>query len=457
MIVSPKPQPRPNVVVIFTNDLDWDEVASLASRSEWARGGIKETGNKKVLTPNIDKLRGRKSFVHPVSRGFDGLHVRQVAQRRRRQTRFSGAPADCRQIRANMGRKIPNFLPTKRASARPMPTPRDIWHEAQGFDFVSSIYMGNGADMGLPSPLTVTEHNMEWFTAGSLKFLDEQKQGAKPFFLYLAPNVPHGSNSDLLKADPRATPAGLVNWHLGLQPPREDVLKRKRQAGVPDNLSWTAWLDDSVGAVMKKIDDMGIADNTIVMFTSDHQTRGKWEAYEGALVPLMVRWPGKIKPGINETLLSSVDIVPTILELTGSPLPDSKTAILDGRSFAPVLAGGTISAKPTLIEMGYARGIVSGDWKYIATRLPEKVKTEAKIRNETPSLVGTFTDNTEAVPLQWFPSFGAIDELFDLKNDPAQAAKLAEMRVLLKDALAPLPHVFGEFKTNPTLADNASF
>ncbi len=54
--LQPKTQPRPNVVVIFTDDLDWDEGASLASMSERARGGIKVEGNKKVLIPTIDNL-----------------------------------------------------------------------------------------------------------------------------------------------------------------------------------------------------------------------------------------------------------------------------------------------------------------------------------------------------------------------------------------------------------------
>ena len=507
----------PNVVVVFTDDLDWDEVNALQPLSERARAGMPLEGNKKVLTPNIDKLidqsllftqfrvastvctpsryallTGQMASRAPsLQRNFpvtqtpsvqfntdiepNQWHIGRGLESAGYGTGFvgkwhnaGGAKADfvvrppIADRQGEYGSQDPMLPANKTRVEAAYANAEKYMSEQQGFDFVSSVYMGNAADIGLPTPLIEAEHNMEWFTAGAVKFLDEQKSAKKPFFLFLAPNVPHGSSGKFLRADPRATPNGLVNWHLASQPSRADVLKRTRRAGVPDNLAWTAWLDDGVGALMKKLDDMGAADDTIVMFTSDHQTRGKWEAYEGAHVPLMVRWPTVVKPGQNETLLSSVDIAPTLLELAKAPLP--KDVVLDGRSFAPLLRGETMPAKPMLIEMGYARAIVSGSWKYIASRLPAKVKDAAKRRGQIPSLVGTFTSNPEMVPTHWFPTFGASDELFDLSadpaeqtnlaNDPAHAAKLAEMRAKLSEALQPLPHVFAEFKTEPTREGN---
>ena len=95
-----------------------------------------------------------------------------------------------------------------------------IMHEEQGFDFVSSVYLGNACELGLPKVLSNCEHNMDWFTAGVLKFLEAQQSSGKPFFLYYAPNVPHGGSRRFLENDPRATPEGLVDWHLGSQPAR---------------------------------------------------------------------------------------------------------------------------------------------------------------------------------------------------------------------------------------------
>ena len=131
---------------------------------------------------------------------------------------------------------------------------------------------------------------------------------------------------------------------------------------------------------------------------------------------------------------------------------------MDGRSFAAALTGGSVTERPVLVEMGYGRAIISGGWKYIAVRFPEAVTAKAAKLGKRPTLIGDFNPEMQRNPSHW-PSFGEADQLFDLRadpmeqknlaTDPAHAAKLAEMRALLKATLAPLPHVFGEFKTTP--------
>jgi len=333
-------------------------------------------------------------------------------------------------------------------------------HDDIGWDYASSIYMANANALGLPKPLWEHESNMEWFTAGVLKFLDQQKGSAKPFFLYFAPNIPHGGGGEkFARADPRATPEGLVDWHLGVQPPRADVLRRVKEAGTKKGMEWTTWLDDGIGVILKKLGDLGLAENTIVLFSSDQQSRGKWSCYEGARVPLVVRWPGKLKPGSrNDTLLSSIGVAPTLLELAGAQLPTASEAAVDGRSFAAALTGGSVTERPALVEMGYGRAIISGGWKYIAVRFPEAVTAKAAKLGKRPTLIGDFHPEAQRNPSAW-PSFGEADQLFDLRADPmeqknlaaepAHAAKLVEMKTRLRDALAPLPHVYGEFKTAP--------
>ena len=78
-----------------------------------------------------------------------------------------------------------------------------------------------------------------------------------------------------------------------------------------------------------------------------------------------------------------------------------------------------------LIEMGYGRAIISGGWKYIASRLPDDIKAEAAKKHKTPSLLGKFTDDKEQVPTELWPSFGATDELFHLADDPMEQHNLA--------------------------------
>jgi arylsulfatase A-like enzyme len=343
--------------------------------------------------------------------------------------------------------------------------------EKQGWDFVSSLYMENAGELGLPaqlSPQRQAEHNMEWFTAGALKFLDRQKGSGRPFFLYFAPNIPHSANPQFLKADPRATAEGFVDWHLGVQPSRKDVAQRLAAVGGAPNAAWAIWLDDGIGVVLKKLDELGMADNTLVIFSSDQQTGGKWTCYQGgSRVPFSVRWPGHVKPGENDTVLSSVDVVPTLLELGGGKLPPAARAVVDGQSFVPLLQGKSFTPRPALVEMGFGRTIISGDWEYIAARYPAEIESENKLDGLSPDLMGAFRSKDEKpgcwpsyASYQWkrklWPSFGQRDQLFNLREDPLEqknladnpeyAGRLAEMRAQLANALQPLPHPFGEFK-----------
>ena len=114
-----------------------------------------------------------------------------------------------------------------------------------------------------------------------------------------------------------------------------------------------AYLDKQVGQIIQALDDLGIADNTVVMFLADNGTDrdltnvwgdgkriqgGKGTMTDrGTRVPLIVRWPGRIKAGSEcDDLVDFSDLFPSVCELAGAPLPEEK---LHGRSFAPQLLG----------------------------------------------------------------------------------------------------------------------
>jgi len=118
----------------------------------------------------------------------------------------------------------------------------------------------------------------------------------------------------------------------------------------PDML---AYLDKQIGSMLQTLDDLGIADNTIIIFLADNGTdtglinqwgEGKSVAGgkgtmtdRGTHVPLLIRWPGKIKAGsVCEDLVDCTDFLPTLCELTGAKLPEPS---IHGRSFAPQLLG----------------------------------------------------------------------------------------------------------------------
>ena len=181
----------------------------------------------------------------------------------------------------------------------------------------------------------------EEFLAGAIDFMDRQAKAKKPFFVWM--------NTTRMHIWTHLKPASAGKTGLGL---------------YPDGM---VELDGYVGQLLKKLDDLGIADNTIVLFTTDNgaevltypdggQTpfRGEkatgWEG--GFRVPMVIRWPGVIKPGtiINE-FLAHEDLLPTLAAAAGEPdvvakalkghQAGSKTfkVHLDGYNLIPFLQG----------------------------------------------------------------------------------------------------------------------
>lgn len=342
--------------------------------------------------------------------------------------------------------------------------------ERHGFDYAERLYLQNKEALGIPTSLQV--HNMEWLVEGALEFLEVQDDD--PFFLYFASSAPHGwvGSGDFLNTDPLATPAGMLDAPPKGMPSREDTARRAREAGATGRLMEATWLDDAVGAVLGKLDEMGVADNTLVLFISDHQNRGKETLYEGTHVPALARWPGRIQPGTRvNALCANIDVAPTLLDAAGAD-PSAAATPFDGRSFLPLLTGGADARdarEGLLLEVGYARAVVAGDWKYIALRYPETLaeKIDAAEPN-TYSWDGvarrvrqaTRWDAEGAVQTPYgahkdFPGYFDRDQLYDLREDPYEqknlaedpehAEKLAEMRALMTTLSADLPHAFGEF------------
>jgi len=177
----------------------------------------------------------------------------------------------------------------------------------------------------------------ERLTTEAEKFIDQNKD--KPFFLYLAHysvHIPLEAKKDVIaKYAAKAKPTEKQNNPL--------------YAAMVESV------DDSVGRVMKKLDDLKIADRTIVVFTSDNGglsvregvntpatsnaplQAGKGFNYEGGIrEPLIVRWPGAVKPGSTcDVPVLSMDFYPTFLELAGVK-PEAKQ-VIDGVSLLPLL------------------------------------------------------------------------------------------------------------------------
>jgi len=201
-------------------------------------------------------------------------------------------------------------------------------------------------------------------TAHAMKFVEENR--SRPFFLYLAHNAPH---------IPYAA--------------KEPLVAKNNKAFEPVYAAVIETLDDTVGLLLAKLDTLGLAKNTIVIFTSDngglhvpegphekitHNTpyrAGKGFLHEGGLrIPLIVRWPGRVPAGriVTAPMVNS-DWAPTLLEMCGQPVPSG----LDGVSLASLLAGGDAPKRPFFWHFphynnqgGQPDGAVrDGDWKLI--------------------------------------------------------------------------------------------
>jgi len=139
--------------------------------------------------------------------------------------------------------------------------------------------------------------------------------------------------------------------------PRNEAFQKKNLTGralvewkynryMHDYLGCIKGVDDNVGRLLKYLDDTGLATNTVVIYSSDqgfflgeHGWFDKrWIFQESARTPLLVRWPGTIKPGsINKDLVSPLDLAETLLQVAGAPIPNR----MQGRSLLPIFQGKT--------------------------------------------------------------------------------------------------------------------
>jgi len=179
----------------------------------------------------------------------------------------------------------------------------------------------------------------------------------KPFFLYLAHPMPHAPLAPSAK------------------------FKGKSSMGTFGDVIME--LDWSIGEILKALDDKGLAENTLLIITSDNGPwlhfgdnagsaggfkEGKSTAFDGGTrVPFIVRWPGKVPAGdVNSTLITSMDVLPTLASATGAKLPTDK---IDGMNFLPTWTG-SVKAGPRELYYYYfdnnsLRGIRYKNWKLV--------------------------------------------------------------------------------------------
>jgi arylsulfatase A len=233
--------------------------------------------------------------------------------------------------------------------------------QTQGFDFVRL----GGQNR--------TDKQVTTFTDSAIEFIEVNS--ARPFFLYLAHHTVH---------IPLEAPQDLVEKY---------EKKPKPPTGVnnPVYAAMVEHVDTHVGRVLAKLDELSLSDDTIVIFFSDNGGLRQMYTGEGPIVttnaplrdekgtlyeggvrdPLIVRWPGVVRPGsICRTPVISVDFYPTLLEIAGTERPAGQ--VLDGESLIPLLRQrGQFKDRalywhyPHYHHSTPAGAIREGDWKLI--------------------------------------------------------------------------------------------
>lgn len=295
-----------------------------------------------------------------------------------------------------------------------------FWPEQQGFATnVGGTATGSppGGYFRFKTPTMTAKDDAEYLTdrlgEEAARYIADHRD--RPFFLYLphyAVHIPLQARADLL-AKYRAKPAG--------DSPRSNPIYAAMLEG----------LDEAVGRVLRALDEAGVADRTVVIFTSDNgglSTKegpntpatsnaplrdGKGYLHEGGIrVPLIVRWPGVTRPGTTcDVPASGQDLHPTLLAIAGAA-PDPGTT-LDGESLVPLLRGqGTI--KRDALFWHYPHYSNQGG------------RPGGAIRKGDRKLIENYED-------------GRL-ELFDLRSDPGErrdlAAEFPDEAARLRDQLA---------------------
>lgn len=263
--------------------------------------------------------------------------------------------------------------------------------------------------------------------------LDKVPEG-KPFFLYFGFNQPHRKwGDDHEKIDPE---------RLILPPDWPDLPEvrldyAKYLAEVRD-------LDIGIGLVENVLEERGLKDNTLVLFMGDNGEallRGKGTLFDrGTHVPLIVRWPGKVKAGsVSDALVSGVDLAASILEAAGLNAAPGMTGV----SFLDELLGKEFEGrKHVFAERGWhfgpitrtdgfdlSRSIATRRYLYIYNAIPERSYSPVDMeKNPGWIAMRRLHDQGKLSAVHerlYFQNPRPIFELFDLENDPYQLSNLA--------------------------------
>jgi len=402
------PRPRPNILFILADDQRFDTIAAL--------------GNPEITTPHLDGL---------VERGFHFENAYCMGA-------MMGAVCLPSRTMLITGRSLWRIPANSRAKVAPpgVPLLPTQLREAGYVTFHcgkanNSCTFGNAAfDINLETAGRTTQSAAEHAQA-AIAFLDKH-DAKQPFFMYLAPPVPH---------DPRTAPesfermydAGKLSLSKNFMPrhpfdngellvrdetlaphPRTPEEMRKHLAEYYATISH---LDHEIGRVFETLAKRGLSNNTVIIYSSDqglavggrHGLMGKQNLYEHVKPPLVFAGPG-IPHGKSEALVYLFDLFPTICDLAGATTPK----VVEGKDLMPIIRGQQSKVRDTLF----------GAYRDCQRMIRDK-------RFKLLSYRAGGERNTQLFDLKNDP-----DEINNLAGDPKMADQRARLEKLLNQARA---------------------
>jgi N-sulfoglucosamine sulfohydrolase len=405
----------PNIVIFVADDLGVDD--------------IEPYGNKIVSTPNLDHLAGQSlRFTNAFANTPTCIPSRSVLYTGLMPIKNGSHANNVRNM--NVGeckpdiKSIPHYL--KSVGYRVAQAGKRHFFPLSVFPFE---FLANSE---LPEP--GHEKNSDLWMDLNTKVVDQwlgQQKSEQPFCLVVCDNSPHVYWPE--KPEYKKDHMDVKAKHIGTE-----EYKYERSRYYTD----VTKMDNNVGMVLNSLAKYGLDDNTIFIFTSDQGPQfpfAKWNLYDaGVHVPLLIKWPGKVRPGTSKALVAHVDLLPTILQITGAQIP----SYLDGKTYLDVLTKNAkkhnehvflTHSQDGNMNVSPMRGVRTSQYKYILNLAPQYPFTthidKAKKHDGGYSYFRSWEKlaETDVKAQQLLNSYHnrPNEELYDIVKDPDELHNLA--------------------------------
>lgn len=431
MAAAQTPLKRPNILLIMTDQHRMDAIGAY--------------GNKVIRTPNLDSLAaGGVRFTncwtqHPVcmpSRAsiFTGRYPSSHGVRTngirlpKHEVTLAQALLDSGYQTFGAGKFhfIPHFpygtpLPLMETHPEPYYGFREFHLGEDGRSGEQWVWMEKNHPQYHRKPdnqIPVELHNSSWVASHTVDFIRRAAKQEAPFFAFASFVDPHHAYNPPSPYremyDPKDMPAPVLRPEEREDKPPHYNAMYDMYKGWGDPIRHrtqyygeVTFIDDSVGRILKTLEELKVRDNTLIVFLSDHGdllgdhhlfTKGPFHYRHCASVPLIVNMPGKAAASkVVDGIVQEIDVMPTILDLAGVKIPDG----VQGRSQKAVVSGSET-------DTGYQSALI--EYGTSGVTAPE---AGAKDR----ASVDLWTLRTNKWRLSYYPSF-KTGELYDLEADP---------------------------------------